>query len=191
MKKSLLTIMIFATFLSLGFSKDKEPAKEVNVVFSTETQWGTDATMADGVYNADGSVTYSSMFRYGGGGYTFNIDGKQGINLKDYATCIVEFDYAINPNAWENKDLTPKFAVKVYPNGATFYQGNIIALAYIDADATEGSIYQEIDLSKVNSKMLRVGVVANSWKWAGNGDGGSTGDDLCKITVKRISFIPK
>lgn len=182
--KRLLGCLALALLFSSAFAK--EPAKPVTVTLAEANRWGTDATYADGVYE-NGTVTYTAMYRYGGGGYTFNINGKQGINLKDYSSVEIEFDY--ETGAWENSEIYPKFALKYFPSGASFYNGGQ-AISYFDADSMKGTIKQSFDISDKSGKALRVGIVANSWKWEGNGNGGDTGDDTVIIKVKSITFLP-
>ncbi len=188
MKKTSLFIISSLLFVGALFAAPKktEPVEPQKVIFSEANRWGTDATLADGVY-ADGTVTYTAMYRYGGGGYTFKVNGKSGINLKNYSTCEIEFDYEVA--SWENQSVFPKFAVKTFGSGATFYNGGQ-ALTYIDGEALKGTIKQSIDLSGKTGKIFNVGVVANSWQWAGNGNGNDTGDDTVVIKLKSITFLP-
>jgi len=189
MKK--ISFLIVASMMLVGslFAAPKkgEPVEPITVVFSEATRWGTDATLADGVYGEDGSVKYTAMFKYGGGGYTFNINGKSGINLKDYSSCEIEFDY--EPGSWEKADVMPKFGVKYWGPGASFFNGGQ-PLTWIDCEEMSGTVKQTIDLTGKSGKAIRIGVVANSWQWKGNGDGGNSGNDTAIITVKRITFLP-
>lgn len=190
MKKTSLVVaslMLLTGALFAAPKKNAAPVEPLTVTFSESTRWGTDATFADGVYGEDGSVTYTAMYRYGGGGYTFNINGKSGINLKDYSSCEIEFDY--KTGSWEKPEVLPKFGVKYFGSGATFFNGGQ-PLDWIDAETPEGTITRTIDLTGKSGKAVRIGIVANSWQWAGNGDGGNTGDDTVIITVKKITFLP-
>ena len=183
--KGVLTGLVLVTFISAVFAKSAvEPVK---VVLSEANLWGTDVTFADGVYGTDGSVTFTAMYKYGGGGYTFNINGKAGINLKDYSTLEIEFDY--ETGAWEKPSVMPKFGVKYWGAGATFFNGGQ-ALDWIDAESPKGTVKKSISLKGKSGKALRIGIVSNSWQWEGNGDGSNTGDDTVIIKVKSIKFVP-
>lgn len=178
-------LMLSALFTSVyAKAKEKEPVKPVSVKFSEATQWDNQATMQDGVYNSDGTVTYTSMFKYGGGGYAFDINGKTGINLKDYNTILVEFDYEV-ADGWSNSAKFPKFGVKTWGQGKDFWSGT--GQSYPDGDALSGTMTVEVDISAAREKALRVGVVSNAWKWT---DEGGSEDDKVKITVKEITFLP-
>ncbi len=190
MKKTSLifvSMMLFAGSLFAAPKKNAAPVEPISVTFSESTRWGTDATLADGVYGEDGSVTYTAMYRYGGGGYTFNINGKTGINLKDYSSCEIEFEY--KTGSWEKPEVMPKFGIKYFGSGATFFNGGQ-PLDWVDAEEPSGTITRTIDLTGKSGKAVRIGVLANSWQWAGNGDGGDKGDDTVIITVKKITFLP-
>lgn len=190
MKKiSLVAVtMLIAGALFAAPKKAAAPVEPITVTFSESTRWGTDATMADGTYGEDGSVTYTAMYKYGGGGYTFNINGKNGINLKDYSSVEIEFEY--KTGAWEKPEVMPKFGVKYWGPGATFFNGGQ-PLDWIDAEEASGTITRTIDLTGKSGKALRIGVVSNAWQWAGNGNGNDKGDDTVIITVKKITFLPK
>jgi hypothetical protein len=85
MKKTLSLLLVAAVAMTALVAAPKskktaEPAQPVSVKFSAEN-FGDDAqTLQDHVYNADGSVTYTAGFKYGGGGTSFLIDGKNGIS---------------------------------------------------------------------------------------------------------------
>ncbi|BDC94004.1 hypothetical protein [Treponema bryantii] len=190
MKKTSLifvSMMLFAGSLFAAPKKNAAPVEPISVTFSESTRWGTDATLADGVYGEDGSVTYTAMYRYGGGGYTFNINGKTGINLKDYSSCEIEFEY--KTGSWEKPEVMPKFGIKYFGSGATFFNGGQ-PLDWVDAEEPSGTITRTIDLTGKSGKAVRIGVLANSWQWAGNGNGNDKGDDTVIITVKKITFLP-
>ena len=85
--------------------------------------------------------------------------------------------------------LKTKFGIKYFGPGASFFNGGQ-AMDWIDAETPSGTISKTIDLTGKSGKAIRIGVLANSWQWAGNGDGGNKGDDTVIITVKKITFIP-
>lgn len=180
-----LVVLLSISLISVVFAKS---AALVKVTLSEANVWGTDATLGDGVFAKDGSVTYTAMYRYGGGGYTFKINGKDGIDLKDYATCEIEFDY--KTGSWEKPKVMPKFGIKYWGANGNFYS-NGQPIDWVDSEALKGTVKRSIDLKGKTGKALYIGVLANSWMWEGNGDGANNGDDTVIITVKSIKFIPK
>lgn len=183
--KVILSVLMLSALFTSVFAKEKEPVEPVTVKLSAATQWENQATMQDGVYNSDGSVTYTSMFKYGGGGYAFNIDGKKGIDLKNYKTILIEFDYEA-VEGWNDSAKFPKFGIKTWGPGTSFFQGGV-GQTYPDADALSGTMTVEVDISAARGKALRVGVCSNAWKWV---EEGGSEDDKVKITVKEITFLP-
>ena len=154
MKKTLSILIIAAGAMTALVAAPKsknnttEPAQPVSVKFSAET-FGDDAqTLKDHVYNADGSVTYTAGFKYGGGGTSFLINGKNGISAKQYRTIHVEFDWEVADGNWSNPNAVPKFKVIGFGAGSSFYQGgDAINPTYFDATSQSGSTAIDIDIS--------------------------------------------
>lgn len=182
--KSVSVLLLVACSL-FAAPKAKAPAEPVTVELSESNLAENQGTMQNQVFNSDGSVTYDAMMKYGGGGISFNINGKKGINLADYNTIHIEFDYKIG-SSYKNTDMVPKFKVVTYGSGATFYKGGLDR-AYFSADGLEGSIAFDCDISKVTGKAIKVAVPLNGWKWA---EEGASDDDLVTMTIKSITFLP-
>ncbi len=196
MKKtlSLLIVAVVAMTALVAAPKSKknasaEPAQPVSVKFSAET-FGDDAqTLQDHVYNEDGSVTYTAGFKYGGGGTSFLINGKNGISAKQYKTIHVEFDWEVSEENWSNPNAVPKFKIIGFGPGSSFYQGgDAINPTYFDSTSQSGSTALDIDISTQSKKVTKIGVLVNAWRW--KEDNGGSEDDLVKITVKEITFLP-
>lgn len=196
MKKTLSLVLIAAIAMTslVAAPKSKkntssEPVQPVSVKFSAET-FGDDAqTLQDHVYNADGSVTYTAGFKYGGGGTSFLIDGKNGISAKQYRTIHVEFDWEVAEGNWSNPNAVPKFKIIGFGAGSSFYQGgDAINPTYFDSTSQSGSTALDIDISTQSKKVTKIGVLVNAWRW--KEDNGGSEDDLVKITVKEITFLP-
>lgn len=187
MKKTKLVsaILLLTAGALFAAPKAKAPIEPVSVTISEDNMGENQATMQNQVFNADGSVTYDAMMKYGGGGIQFSINGKTGVNLKDYKTIRVEFDYKIGP-VYTNTNKVPKFKVCTYGPGSTFYQGSVDQ-GYFDADALEGSMTYDCEISKKTGKALKVAIPLNAWQWAA--DGGSE-DDLVTMTIRSITFLP-
>lgn len=196
MKKTLSLVLIAAIAMTslVAAPKSKkntasEPVQLVSVKFSAET-FGDDAqTLQDHVYNEDGSVTYTAGFKYGGGGTSFLIDGKNGISAKQYRTIHVEFDWEVVEGNWSNPNAVPKFKIIGFGAGSSFYQGgDAINPTYFDSTSQSGSTALDIDISTQSKKVTKIGVLVNAWRW--KEDNGGSEDDLVKITVKEITFLP-
>ena len=194
--KKLLSFLIVATAVMttlVAAPKSKkntsEPAQPVSVKFSAET-FGDDAqTLQDHIYNEDGSVTYTAGFKYGGGGTSFLINGKNGISAKQYNTIHVEFDWEVADGNWSNQNAVPKFKVIGFGPGSSFYQGgDALDPTYFDATSQSGSTAIDIDISDKSKKVTKIGVLVNAWRWIE--DNGGSEDDLVKITVREITFLP-
>lgn len=163
---------------------EKQGPAVVTVATNADTVWEHGAVDEDIVFNDDGTVTYNSWFKYGGGGYAFNIfDGKQSLRISDYMSIELVFDYEIC-DGWTNDELNPNFTIKGYPSGAKFFE-NTVDLGYINGDAHSGTITASVDLFGKGGKLQKIGVCSNAWQWAGDGE-----VDKVKITVKSISFTP-
>jgi hypothetical protein len=191
MKKTsiiLATLLLISGALSAAPKKAAAPVeiKPITVKLTEANLAENQGTMQNQVFNADGSVTYDAMMRYGGGGISFFINGpKEGINLKNYSTVHVVFDYK-TVDGWKNSAKAPKFKIVTWGPGTTYYNGGVDR-CYFDADELSGTYEYDLDVSAMSGKIIKIAVPLNAWKWVE--DGGSD-EDLVKMTIKEITFLP-
>lgn len=188
MKKIIVAAMAALSLSCALFAAPKAapaPVEPIKVALTAANMAENQATMQNQVFNVDGSVTYDAMMKYGGGAVTFFINGKAGVNLKDYKTIHVEFDYAQGAS-WKNPAKLPKFKIVTWGPGATFYQG-AVDRCYFDADSAKGTMVYDLDIAAVSGKAVKIAIPLNAWQW--DKEGGSE-EDLVNMKIKSITLLP-
>ncbi|MBQ7970018.1 MAG: hypothetical protein IJ293_03410 [Treponema sp.] len=136
--------------------------------------------------NADGSVTYTTSAQYSGGGYVFYIrEDKSVINLENYESISIDFDYEAVDGKWASEASNPKWCLNLYPEGAGFWNG-ATTLGYFDSTSTKGSMthtYSVKDSDKGDYSAICLKL--NAYQ-TGNAD-----TDECKVTIKSIKLKRK
>lgn len=93
----------------------------LKVKLSTSTA-ANGATKGDIKLNDDGSVSYTAVAQYSGGGYYFYInEDKSAIKLEDYESINIVFDY--EAGAWKEGAKEPQWCLNVLPEGGSFWEG--------------------------------------------------------------------
>lgn len=136
--------------------------------------------------NADGSVTYTTSAQYSGGGYVFYIkEDKSVINLENYESISIDFDYEAVDGKWASEASNPKWCLNLYPEGAGFWNG-ATTLGYFDSTSAKGSMthtYSVKDSDKGDYSAICLKL--NAYQ-TGNAD-----TDECKVTIKSIKLKRK
>lgn len=136
--------------------------------------------------NADGSVTYTTSAQYSGGGYVFYIkEDKSVINLENYESISIDFDYEAVDGKWASEASNPKWCLNLYPEGAGFWNG-ATTLEYFDSTSAKGSMthtYSVKDSDKGDYSAICLKL--NAYQ-TGNAD-----TDECKVTIKSIKLKRK
>lgn len=189
MKKLLTSVvalsMLFALTAAPKSKKTAEVIEPISVKISADNMAENQATMQNQVFNADGSVTYDAMMKFGGGGISFFVDGKSGVKLSSYKKIRVEFDYSTDKK-WKNENMTPKFKIVTWGPGTTYYNGGADQ-GYFDSEGRSGSMVYEMEISKPTGKVVKVAIPLNAWKWVENG---GSEEDLVTMTIKSITLLP-
>ena len=162
-----------------------DPIDPVVTVKLSNSQVFAKGSVGELTENDDGSVSYTTSAQYSGGGYVFYIkEDKSVINLENYESICIDFDYEVVEGKWASEAPNPKWCLNLYKEGNDFYGGETID--YFDsssAKGTESYIYSVKDENKgeYNAICLKL----NAYQ-SGNED-----TDECKVTIKSIKLIRK
>lgn len=162
-----------------------DPIDPVVTVKLSNSQVFAKGSVGELTENDDGSVSYTTSALYSGGGYVFYIkEDKSVINLENYESICIDFDYEVVEGKWASEAPNPKWCLNLYKEGNDFYGGETID--YFDsssAKGTESYIYSVKDENKgeYNAICLKL----NAYQ-SGNED-----TDECKVTIKSIKLIRK
>lgn len=158
----------------------------LKVKLSTSTA-ADGATKGDITLNDDGSISYTAIAQYSGGGYYFYInEDKSAIKLEDYESINIVFDY--EAGAWKEGAKEPQWCLNVLPEGGSFWEG-AKTLKYFGEEKKSGTYtlnYKVADNDNVNSgEFIGICVKLNCY------DTGNDDNDECKMTIKSIEFKKK
>lgn len=116
--KSISSVALLATIMSCtqpnsgtSDSISKQPSTDgsdltVKLLNSQVLDKGSVGNLTE---NADGSVTYTTSAQYSGGGYVFYIkEDKSVINLENYESISIDFDYETVADKWASGASNPK-----------------------------------------------------------------------------------
>lgn len=162
----------------------------LKVKLSTSTA-ANGATKGDIKLNDDGSVSYTAIAQYSGGGYYFYInEDESAIKLEDYESINIVFDY--EAGAWKEGAKEPQWCLNVLPEGAGFWtqgQGAAKTLKYLGEQKKSGTYtldYKVADNKDVNSgEFIGICLKLNCYET------GNDKNDECKMTIKSIEFKKK
>jgi len=163
-----------------GGSSDTDNTNAVTVSFSADSEMDKGAVGAATYKN--GTVTYEAKAQYSGGGYAYYIKAdKSVINLSNYESIDVEFDY--EAKTWKSGAKNPQWCLNVYPEGSTFYAGGK-TLQYFSDGKASGTTKLNYKVAETDT-IVGVGIKLNAYQ-TGNDD-----SDSCKVTIKKIQFNKK
>ena len=137
--------------------------------------------------NDDGSVSYTAIAQYSGGGYYFYInEDKSAIKLVDYESINIVFDY--EAGAWKEGAKEPQWCLNVLSEGGDFWKG-AKTLKYFGEQNKSGTYtldYKVADNKDVNSgEFIGICLKLNCYET------GNDNNDECKMTIKSIEFKKK
>ena len=137
--------------------------------------------------NDDGSVSYTAIAQYSGGGYYFYInEDKSAIKLEDYESINIVFDY--EAGAWKEGAKEPQWCLNVLSEGGDFWKG-AKTLKYFGEQKKSGTYtldYKVADNKDVNSgEFIGICLKLNCYET------GNDNNDECKMTIKSIEFKKK
>ena len=137
--------------------------------------------------NDDGSVSYTAIAQYSGGGYYFYInEDKSAIKLEDYESINIVFDY--EAGAWKEGAKEPQWCLNVLSESGDFWKG-AKTLKYFGEQKKSGTYtldYKVADNKDVNSgEFIGICLKLNCYET------GNDNNDECKMTIKSIEFKKK
>ena len=137
--------------------------------------------------NDDGSVSYTAIAQYSGGGYYFYInEDKSAIKLEDYESINIVFDY--EAGAWKEGAKEPQWCLNVLSKGGDFWK-DAKTLKYFGEQKKSGTYtldYKVADNKDVNSgEFIGICLKLNCYET------GNDNNDECKMTIKSIEFKKK
>lgn len=201
--KNLLLSIVGILFLTAGFvacphaannSDDPEkpisgpeaPAEEaINVTFSAATQVSADVC-SNIVFNENGTVSYDVAAQYSGGGIVWKIkpDGSI-VNIQNYSSIDVEFDFAPVEGKWASGAANPKWLIRLIPDGGSFWAGGT-DVEYFSEDKFSGTTSYSVAIpATLEGDFAGVVLKLNAYE-SGNAD-----SDTCHVTIKSIKFVKK
>ena len=162
-----------------------DPIDPVVTVKLSNSQVFAKGSVGELTENDDGSVSYTTSAQYSGGGYVFYIkEDKSVINLENYESICIDFDYEVVEGKWASEAPNPKWCLNLYKEGNDFYGGETIDyFASSSAKGTESYIYSVKDENK--GEYDAICLKLNAYQ-SGNED-----TDECKVTIKSIKLIRK
>ncbi|MCQ2591988.1 MAG: endo-1,4-beta-xylanase [Treponema sp.] len=202
MKKNLNVITIFLMTLAFIFvscsnpssgtstpkeQKLPEESKDTGITFSKENEYAF-GVVSDVVYNEDGTVSYNSSAEYSGGGIIYYINkDKSAVNLEDYESIDIEFDYAASAEHWSENASKPQWCLLVYEqseNAGDYWKSQSVALDYFGDNKLSGTCIKNILIAKTGN-YVGVSLKLNAHET------NNASTDFCAVTLKKIKFNKK
>jgi len=151
----------------------------------------------DIVEEEDGSVSWVATASNGAGGgvaFYLNPDRKE-INIENYESIDLEFDYAAVEGKWSSGAQTPSFVMRILPWDSTGIFGGYEDLEYFDSETLSGSITHHIDIpsdfvDKIKTSSDYDAILGFVLKFNDYQRGNAGGDQL-KVTLKNVIFNAK
>lgn len=195
LKKVILALCSVATLSMIGCNNGSEPAGNGNHEKEDENiikvKMNNDTVMDKGsvdllVVNRDGSITYNASAKYSGGGYIFYIkEDKSVINLENYESIEVEFDYETVEGKWNSSAKNPQWCLNLVAEGGNFWDG-ATTLDYFGSDNNSGTKTYEYKINSIDTgSFIGICIKLNTYK-SGNDE-----SDECKMTIKSIKLTKK
>jgi len=147
--------------------------------------------------NSDGSVSWIASAAGGaGGGVAFYVkSNKQEINIANYQSVDLEFDYSPVNGKWNNNAKTPSFAFRILPYDSTGMFGGFEDVEYFDTRQRSGSFKYTVKIPSNFAQQIIASsdydaILGFALKFDDFGRGNSDGDQI-KVTLKNVSFNAK
>jgi enterochelin esterase-like enzyme len=151
----------------------------------------------DIVQEEDGSISWVATAAGGaGGGVAFYVKPtKEEINIANYESIDVEFDYNAVEGKWSAEAQNPSFCMRILPWDSTGMFGGYEDLEYFDAETASGTLNYNIKIpSDFSEKLIASSdydsVLGFAIKFNDYMRGNENGDQL-KIQLKSVKFNPK
>jgi len=158
----------------------------------------TEGSVATDILEAeDGSVSWVATAAGGaGGGVTFYLNSnKKEINIANYESVDLVFDYEAVEGKWAENAQTPSFVLRVLPWDSTGLFGGFEDVEYFDSDALSGTMKYNVKIpadfvDKIIASSDYDSILAFAIKFNDYQRGNANGDQL-KITLKSVAFNAK
>jgi len=152
---------------------------------------------SDIVEGEDGSVSWVATAAGGaGGGVAFYVKPtKEEINIANYDSIDVEFDYSIVEDHWTAEAQDPGFAMRMLPWDSTGMFGGYEELEYFDTGAPSGTFAYNIKIpsgyaDRVIASSDFDSILGFALKFNDYQRGNNNGDEV-KVTLKNVVFNAK
>ncbi len=146
---------------------------------------------------SDGSISWVATAAGGaGGGVAFYVNSdKSEINIGNYKSIDIEFDYAPVEGKWNPKAQLPGFCMRILPWDSTGLFGGYEDLEYFDSTELSGSLTKTINIPDNFADRIKASsdfdsILGFALKFNDYNRGNSDGDQL-KVTLKSVKFNAK
>ncbi len=158
----------------------------------------TEGSVAENVtVEADGSVSWVATAAGGaGGGVAFYVNSdKKEINIANYKSIDVEFEYSPVEGKWNSQAQLPGFCMRILPWDSTGLFGGYEDLEYFDSTAISGTLTKTINIPEEFADRIKASsdydsILGFALKFNDYNRGNSDGDQL-KVTLKSVKFNAK
>ena len=175
------TLVISVVFCKYGITvRDKKE----NFTIFTEGSVASDFEEAE-----DGSVSWivTAVGDGGGGGASFYIkSNKEEINIANYESIDIEFDYSIVKKKWADNADNPSFGIRILPWDSTGLFGGFESLVTFFTDAKSGTLKRSITIPSDFAERIKKGcdfdsVLGFAIKFNDYNSGNKAGDQVTKL----------
>ena len=149
------------------------------------------------VENADGSVEWVATSAGGaGGGVSFYVNpNKNEINIGNYASIDLEFDYAPVEGKWAEAAENPGFCLRMLTWDSTGMFGGYEDLEYFESEAVSGTMTYNVEVpedfaAKVKASAGQDSILGFVLKFNDYQRGNDNGDQLW-VKIKNVKFNAK
>ena len=149
------------------------------------------------VQEKDGSVSWIATAAGGaGGGVSFYVKAnKEEINIVNYESIDIEFDYSTVENKWNDKAKNPGFCFRILPWDSTGLFGGFEDLEYFESDSKSGTLNHHIKIPSDFSEKIKANcdfdsILGFAIKFNDYQRGNVNGDQL-KVHLKNVKFNQK
>lgn len=146
---------------------------------------------------ADGSVSWVATAAGGaGGGVAFYMNSdKSEINIGNYKSIDLEFEYSPVEGKWNPQAQLPGFCMRILPWDSTGLFGGYEDLEYFDSTQLSGTLTKTINIPEAFADRIKASsdfdsILGFALKFNDYNRGNSDGDQL-KVTLKSVKFNAK
>ena len=143
--------------------------------------------VSDFKIEADGSVTYVANGQYSGGGACFYIKPDQSIiNIENYESIDVEYEYEPVSGKWNSAD-NPKWCFNVYSDDSSGFWSGGNTVEYIEEKAFKGSFKHTVRVgASLEGDMKAFALKLNTYNTKNE-----SSSSACKVRIKKVTFNKK